>query len=62
MDGRTTLIIAHRVETIALAERVVLLDRGRVIADGPHEELLQLPEYRTALALDEMADGGTRSS
>jgi ATP-binding cassette subfamily B protein len=54
MDGRTTVIIAHRVETIALAERVVLLDRGRVIADGAHDELLQLPEYRAALALDEM--------
>ncbi len=54
MDGRTTVIIAHRVETIALAERVVLLDRGRVIADGPHDELLHLPEYRHALALDEI--------
>ncbi|HEY1740539.1 MAG TPA: ABC transporter ATP-binding protein [Acidimicrobiia bacterium] len=54
MQGRTTVIIAHRVETIALAERVVLLDRGRVIADGRHEDLLQIPEYRTALALDEM--------
>jgi ATP-binding cassette subfamily B protein len=54
MDGRTTVIIAHRVETIALAERVVLLDRGRIVADGTHEELLQLPAYRSALALDEM--------
>ena len=54
MEGRTTVIIAHRVETIALAERVVLLDRGRVIANGPHDELLQLPEYRAALALDEV--------
>ena len=54
MRGRTTLIIAHRVETIALAERVVLLDQGRIIADGTHEELLFVPEYRTALALDEL--------
>ena len=54
MRGRTTLIIAHRVETIALAERVVLLDRGRIVADGTHEELLHVPEYRTALALDEL--------
>ncbi len=53
MKGRTTLVIAHRVETISLAERVVLLDGGRVIADGSHEELLPLPEYRRALALDE---------
>jgi ATP-binding cassette subfamily B protein len=55
MEGRTTVIIAHRIETIALAERVVLLDRGHVVADGTHEALLQLTEYRNALALDEMA-------
>ena len=54
MRGRTTLIIAHRVETIALAERVVLLRDGQIIADGTHEELLHVPEYRTALALDEL--------
>ena len=52
MRGRTTLVIAHRVETISLADRVVLLDGGRVIADGTHDELLRLPEYRRALALD----------
>ena len=39
MRGRTTLVIAHRVETISLADRVVLLDGGRVVADGTHEEL-----------------------
>ena len=53
MRGRTTLIIAHRVETIALAERVVLLASGRIVADGTHEQLLERPEYRAALALDE---------
>jgi ATP-binding cassette subfamily B protein len=58
MEGRTTLIIAHRVETISLADRVVLLDRGRVVADGTHDELLTVPEYRRALALDEL--GGVR--
>lgn len=55
MRGRTTLIIAHRVETIALAERVVLMHEGRIVADGTHEALLQLPAYRHALALDELA-------
>jgi ATP-binding cassette subfamily B protein len=46
MTGRTTLIIAHRMSTIALAERVVVLDRGRVVGDGTHEELLRtVPEY-----------------
>jgi ATP-binding cassette subfamily B protein len=53
MKGRTTLVIAHRIETISLADRVVLLDGGRVIADGAHEQLLELRAYRHALALDE---------
>ena len=40
MQGRTTLIIAHRPATIALADRVVLLDGGRVVAEGTHDGLL----------------------
>jgi ATP-binding cassette, subfamily B, bacterial len=51
MKGRTTLVIAHRPATIALADRVLLLDRGRVVAEGTHEELLDTSErYRQVLA------------
>ena len=51
MVGRTTLIIAHRPATIALADRVVLLDGGRVLAEGTHEELLvRSARYRDVLA------------
>ncbi|MGI8755849.1 MAG: ABC transporter ATP-binding protein, partial [Acidimicrobiales bacterium] len=51
MDGRTTIVIAHRPATIALAERVVLIGDGQVLADGTHEGLLASSDaYRTVLA------------
>ncbi|MEU4241136.1 ABC transporter ATP-binding protein [Actinoplanes sp. NPDC026619] len=51
MRGRTTLIVAHRLSTISLADRVVLMDAGRVIADGTHASLLASePRYGAVLA------------
>jgi len=51
MEGRTTLIIAHRLSTISLADRVVLLDGGKIVADGTHAELLaSTPLYSEILA------------
>ena len=54
MRGRTTLIIAHRAATIALADRVVLVHGGQVVAEGSHSELLaSSPRYREVLAQSE---------
>jgi ATP-binding cassette subfamily B protein len=54
MAGRTTIIIAHRPATIALADRVVLLADGIAVAEGTHQELLATSErYRTVLAAAE---------
>jgi len=51
MANRTTLVIAHRPATIALAERVVLVGDGRIVADGTHAELLaSSAAYREVLA------------
>jgi ATP-binding cassette subfamily B protein len=53
MHGRTTLVIAHRPATIALADRVAVLDDGRIVEQGTHAELLRRSaRYRTLLALE----------
>jgi len=56
MRGRTTLVIAHRPATIALADRVALLEDGRIVEQGTHQELLRLSaRYRGLLALESEA-------
>jgi ATP-binding cassette subfamily B protein len=57
MKGRTTIVIAHRPGTIALADTVILLDEGRAIAVGTHEGLLAENErYRQVLAAWEVRE------
>ena len=57
MKGRTTIVIAHRPGTIALADTVILLDEGRAAAVGTHEGLLASNErYRQVLAAWEVRE------
>ena len=50
MQGRTTVIIAHRLSTILHADQIVVMDQGRVVGRGRHEELLQQSELYGRLA------------
>ncbi len=60
MDGRTTIVIAHRPATIALAQRVVLLDGGRIVAEGTHESLSGTSaRYQEVLAQAAALDAAT---
>jgi ABC-type multidrug transport system fused ATPase/permease subunit len=53
----TVLVVAHRISTILLADTVVYLDDGQVVATGSHEELLQRPDYQALVTAYEQGQG-----
>ncbi|AFC27809.1 multidrug ABC transporter ATPase and permease [Paenibacillus mucilaginosus 3016] len=59
MRGRTTLVIAHRLSTILSADRIVVLEGGRVAESGRHEELLEKRGLYAKLFHTQFAAGGT---
>src|SRR5690606_27309391 len=56
MQHRTTIIIAHRLATIMKADRIVVLDHGRIVAIGTHTELLASNELYARLAALQFTD------
>jgi ATP-binding cassette, subfamily B, bacterial len=57
MQGRTTIIIAHRLATVLQADRIVVMDHGRIVAQGTHAELVRGNELYARLAALQFADG-----
>lgn len=55
--GRTTLIVAHRLATVKKADRIVVLDQGRVVASGPHDKLVAEDGLYARLARLQFTDG-----
>jgi ATP-binding cassette subfamily B protein len=58
MQGRTTIIIAHRLATVLQADRIVVMDHGRIVAQGTHAELVRGNELYARLAALQFTDGG----
>jgi ATP-binding cassette subfamily B protein len=56
-EGRTTLIVAHRLATVKKADRIVVLDQGRVVAQGPHDKLVAEGGLYARLARLQFTDG-----
>ena len=60
MSGRTTFVIAHRLSTITHADRIVLLEDGKILDQGTHEQLLeQSDRYRQMVFLQLQTDEST---
>ncbi|MEL7133102.1 MAG: ABC transporter transmembrane domain-containing protein [Pseudomonadota bacterium] len=56
-QGRTTLIVAHRLATVKMADRIVVLDQGRIVAQGPHQQLVAEDGLYARLARLQFTDG-----
>jgi ATP-binding cassette subfamily B protein len=49
MKGRTALVIAHRLSTIQKADKIIVLDKGKIVESGTHQELLEVGGFYSNL-------------
>ena len=61
MKGRTSVLIAHRISTIKNADKILVLDDGKIIEQGTHNELLKLKGSYTELYNNQLLEEETRT-
>jgi ATP-binding cassette, subfamily B, bacterial len=57
-SGRTTLVVAHRLATVRNADRIFVMEKGRLVAEGSHEELLRCGGLYARLAKLQFSEAG----
>ncbi|ARP92780.1 multidrug ABC transporter ATP-binding protein [Bordetella genomosp. 9] len=62
MEGRTTLVVAHRLSTVRALDRLLVMDRGRVVEEGSHDELVRIEGGRYRALLARQSFGSTDES
>ena len=56
MNGKTAIVIAHRLSTVQKMDRIVVLDKGKIVEDGAHQELLSKKECTIIYGIIKLTD------